>query len=125
MQAMRISNLRTRRQSGATTVGLLLLGLALAVGLVIAAAVVSASLERIKLAGDKITVKGYAEEKVVSDAGTWRATVTVRAADLQSGYRELEADTASVLQMLESVAGAGAAVTTSTVNARPQYEVGQ
>ena len=47
MPGMRISNLCTRRQSGATTVGLLLLGLALAAGLVIAAAVVSASLERI------------------------------------------------------------------------------
>src|SRR5512139_1933856 len=115
---------RRHRQAGATTVGLLLLGLSLAIGLVAAAAVVGSSLERIKLAGDKITVKGYAEEKVVSDAGTWRATVTVRAADLQSGYRALEADTARVLKMVESVAGAGAAITTSTVNARPQYEVG-
>ena len=113
-----------RRQSGATTLGLLLLGLALAVGLVVAAAVVSRSLERIKLAGDKITVKGYAEEKVVSDAGTWRATVTVRAADLQSGYRVLEADTARVREMLESVAGVPAVVTTSPVSARPQYEIG-
>jgi hypothetical protein len=115
---------RRHRQSGATTVGLLLLGLSLALGLVVAAAVVGSSLERIKLAGDKITVKGYAEEKVVSDAGTWRATVTVRAADLQSGYRALEADTARVLKLVESVAGAGAAVTSSTVNARPQYEIG-
>ena len=113
-----------RRQSGATTLGLLLLGLALAIGIVIAAAIVGSSLERIKLAGDKITVKGYAEEKVTSDAGTWRATVTVRAADLPSGYRKLEADTARVLQLLESVAGANAGVTLSPINARPQYEIG-
>jgi len=112
------------RQAGATTLGLLLLGVALALGLVAAAAVVGSALERIKLAGDKITVKGYAEEKVVSDAGTWRATVTVRAADLQSGYRELESDTARVVKMLESFAGASAAVATSPVNARPQYEIG-
>jgi hypothetical protein len=121
---MRNCEARWHRQSGATTLGLLLLGLALALGLVAAAALVGSSLERIKLAGDKITVKGYAEEKVVSDAGTWRATVTVRAADLQSGYRALEADTARVLKMLESVAGASAAVTTSPANARPQYEIG-
>lgn len=70
-----------RRQTGATTIGRLLLGLALAIGLVASSIVVSRSLERIKLAGDKITVKGYAEEKVVSDAGTWRGTVTVRAAE--------------------------------------------
>jgi hypothetical protein len=121
---MRKRDTHRGRQSGATTVGLLLLGLALAAGLVIAAAVVGSSLERIKLAGDKITVKGYAEEKVVSDAGTWRATVTVRAGDLQSGYRELEADSARVLQLLASVAGESAAVTATPVNARPQYEIG-
>jgi hypothetical protein len=111
------------RQAGATTLGLLLLGLALAVGMVAAAAVVSRSLERIKLAGDKITVKGYAEERVVSDAGTWRATLTVRAPDLQSGYRALEADTAQVQEMLGAVAG-GAVVVTSPVTARTQYEMG-
>lgn len=113
-----------RRQSGASTLGLLLLGLALGVGLVAAAGLVSRSLERIKLAGDKITVKGYAEEKVLSDAGTWRATVTVRAGDLQSGYRALEADTTRVRALLESVAGASAAVSVSSVAARPQYEMG-
>ena len=112
-----------RRQAGATTLGLLLLGLALAVGLVAASAVVSRSLERIKLAGDKITVKGYAEEKVVSDAGTWRATVTARAPDLQSGYRVLEADTERVREMLQAVAGSSTVVT-SPVTARPQYEMG-
>ncbi len=82
------------------------------------------SLERIKLAGDKITVKGYAEEKVVSDGGTWRATVTVRAGDLQSGYRVLEAHTARVKSLLESVAGAASPVAISSVTARPQYEIG-
>jgi len=114
----------SRDQAGASTLGLLLLGLALAVGIVIAAGVVSRSLERIKLAGDKITVKGYAEESVISDAGTWRATVTVRASDLQSGYRALEADTAKVKALLESVAGASAAVSVSPVATRPQYEIG-
>jgi uncharacterized protein len=121
---MRHHDSRRHRQAGATTVGLLLLGLALAAGLVIAAAVVGNSLERIKLAGDKITVKGYAEEKVVSDAGTWRATVTVRSADLQSGYRALEADAARVLKLLGSLTGESANVATSPVNSRPQYEIG-
>jgi hypothetical protein len=121
---MRIRNLQTGRQAGATTLGLLLLGLALAIGLVVAAAVVGSSLERIKLAGDKITVKGYAEEKVVSDAGTWRATVTVRAADLQSGYRKLEDDSARVLKLLQAVAGDAASASISPINARPQYEIG-
>jgi len=121
---MHLASPRARSQSGTSTLGFLLLGLCLAIGLVTAAAIVSSSLERIKLAGDKITVKGYAEEKVVSDAGTWRATVTVRAPDLQSGYRRLEADTERVMAMLGKVVGDSAAVSTAPINARPQYEIG-
>jgi len=113
-----------RRQSGESTAGFLLLGVALAIGLIVAAFVVSRSLERIKLAGDKITVKGYAEEKVVSDAGTWRGVITVRAGDLQAGYRVLEADTARVLQLLKSTVGADAAVSSSPATTRPQFEIG-
>jgi len=104
---------------------LLLLGLALAAGLVDCRRRRRRSLERIKLAGDKITVKGYAEEKVVSDAGTLACDGDgAGPADLQSGYRELEADTASVLKMLATVAGESATVTTTAVKCRPQYEVG-
>jgi hypothetical protein len=69
---MRSIDFPRRRQGGSTTPGLLLLGLALAVGLVLSASIVSRSLERIKLAGDRIRVKGYAEERVISDAGTCR-----------------------------------------------------
>ena len=124
MRAMRNMQTPPRLQAGQSTPGLLGLGLALAIGLVVAAGLVSRSLERIKLAGDRITVKGYAEERVVSDAGTWRGTVTARAADLQSGYRQLEADSARVRAMLESVAGAGAGVAVAPVATRPQYEIG-
>ena len=112
-----------RRQSGQSTLAFLSLGLALAAGLIVSAALVSRSLERIKLAGDRITVKGYAEETVVSDAGTWRGTVTVRGADLQAGYRRLEADSVRVRQLLESAAGPDATLLVSPVTARPQYEI--
>jgi hypothetical protein len=103
---------------------MLLLGITLALGLVVSAVVVSHSLERIKLAGDKITVKGYAEEKVVSDAGTWRGTVAVRAADLQAGYGELEKDSARVMQLLKATAGEGAVVSMAPVTTRTVYETG-
>jgi len=113
-----------RSQVGNTTPGMLLLGLTLALGLIVSAVVVSRSLERIKLAGDKIMVKGYAEERVVSDAGTWRGSVTVRASDLQAGYRELENDTARVRAMLEATAGDAAAVSVGSVSTRTVYEIG-
>ncbi len=113
-----------RSQVGNTTLGMLLLGLTLALGLIVSAVVVSRSLERIKLAGDKIMVKGYAEERVVSDAGTWRGSVTVRASDLQAGYRELENSTARVRAMLEATAGDAAAVSVGSVSTRTVYEIG-
>jgi hypothetical protein len=92
------------RQRGQTTLAFLALGLALAIGLVLAAWIVASSLERIKLAGDKITVKGSAEEKVVSDAGTWRAIVSARAPELQGAYDRLEADTARVVKLVQAIA---------------------
>jgi hypothetical protein len=116
---------RPGRQGGQATAGFLGLGLALAAGLVLAAWVVSSSLERIKLAGDKITVKGYAEEKVVSNAGTWRAIVSVRAPDLPAAYGKLEQDSSRVQQFVASVAGADASkLQTGTVNTQTLFEFG-
>ena len=113
------------RQRGQSTVAFLALGAALAVGLVLAAWIVASSLERIKLAGDKITVKGYAEEKVVSDAGTWRAIVSVRAPDLSTAYSKLESDSARVVKYIGSVAGADAEkLQQGTVNTRTVDEFG-
>jgi hypothetical protein len=113
------------RQRGQSTVAFLALGVALALGLVLAAWIVASSLERIKLAGDKITVKGYAEEKVVSDAGTWRAIVSARAPDLATAYGKLDADSARVAKYIESVAGADAkALQQGTVTTQTVYEFG-
>jgi hypothetical protein len=109
------------RQRGNSTLGLLLLGATLATGLVIAAALVAGSLERIKLAGDRITVKGYAEEKVVSDAGTWRGSVVVRGRDLPSGARELEASASRLQALLQTLAGDAATLTVGPINSRPLY----
>jgi hypothetical protein len=113
------------RQRGQSTVAFLALGVALALGLVLAAWIVASSLERIKLAGDKITVKGYAEEKVVSDAGTWRAIVSVRAPDLPAAYRKLEEDSVRVVKYLESVAGTDTKnLQQGTVNTQTIFEFG-
>jgi len=116
---------RPGRQGGQATAGFLALGLALATGLVLAAWIVSSSLERIKLAGDKITVKGYAEERVVSDAGTWRAIVSVRAPDLPTAYGKLEKDSGRVQEFVASVAGADVSkLQPGTVNTQTLFEFG-
>lgn len=119
------SSSSSRGQRGQTTAGFLALGIALAVGLVLAAWIVSASLERIKLAGDKITVKGYAEEKVVSDAGTWRAIVSVRAPDLSTAYGKLEKDSVRVREFVASLEGADVSkLLPGTVNTQTLFEFG-
>jgi len=117
--------LAVARQHGQSTVAFLALGAALAIGLVLAAWIVASSLERIKLAGDKITVKGYAEEKVISDAGAWRAIVSVRAPDLATAYGKLAADSARVVTYIGSVVGADAErLQQGTVNTQTVYEFG-
>jgi hypothetical protein len=112
-------------QRGHATLGFLALGLALAAGLVLAAWIVATSLEHIKLAGDKITVKGYAEERVVSDAGTWRAIVSARANDLPAAYARLEQDSERVARFVASLAGEGTEkLQSGTVNTQTLFEFG-
>ena len=53
------------RQRGQSTTAFLALGVSLALGLVLAAWLVAASLERIKLAGDKITDQAKEAAKVL------------------------------------------------------------
>jgi hypothetical protein len=115
--------LGARRQAGQSTAAFLALGVALAIGLVLAAWIVASSVERIKLAGDRITVKGYAEERVVSDAGTWRAVVSVRAPDLPAAYRRLEADSARVTSLVASLADASK-LQSGSVSSQTLFEFG-
>jgi uncharacterized protein len=124
MTSRRTNTRYPRLQRGQATAGFLALGVALAAGLVIAAWIVASSLERIKLAGDRITVKGYAEETVVSDAGTWRAILSARANDLPTAFGKLEYDSARVAKFVESVAGpeVAARLQRGTVNTQTLYE---
>jgi len=115
---------RRASQRGQTTLGFLALGIALALGLVLAAWIVAGSLERIKLAGDKIVVKGYAEEKVISDAGSWRAIVTMRGSDLESAYRGLESNSARLVKLVGSAAGDKAKLQSGVINTQPIFEFG-
>jgi len=111
-------------QRGQTTAAFLALGLALAIGLVLAAWIVAGSLERIKLAGDKIVVKGYAEQKVVSDAGAWRAIVSVRGPNLETAFRGLQADSARLVKLVATVGADKAQLAPGSVNTQTIFEIG-
>jgi len=80
--------------------GLLGIGVALAGGLVLSAVVAGRAFKEVKLAGQTITVKGYAEQAIRSDWASWRGHVSTRAEDLGTGYERLEADVQKVLAWL-------------------------
>jgi len=74
------------------SIGLLWLGLALALGLIISSLLLSSALESIKSGEQTVTVKGYAEKNITSDLGVWNGYVSVRSYDLVSGYSKLQTD---------------------------------
>jgi len=102
--------------------GLALLGVTIAAGLVLATGLAGATFERVRRAGDRITVKGYAEEHVVSDTGVWRGNLTARAADLKSAYAKLDADATRVRAFLAERTAGEAQVEAGSVNMNVQYE---
>jgi len=88
--------------STGNSVGLIGLGLSLAVGMIIAAFILSGTLEKIKAGEQSISVKGYAEKNIKADLGVWRAFISVRSYDLVSGYSKLQTDVDVLLKYLES-----------------------
>jgi hypothetical protein len=60
------------------------------------------SFERVKLGGQVVTVKGYAEKPIVSDFGQWSAEIVERHADRTTAYRQLEESRAKTLAYLEN-----------------------
>jgi hypothetical protein len=96
--------------------GLLLLGAALALGLVISAAIGAGALTRIKLSHQTIEVKGYAEKLVTSDWAVWTASFSVRAPALADGYRTLSDQRERVLAFLVSLGLAAKDVAMASVD---------
>ena len=103
--------------------GLILLGVFLAVGLVAASFVVSGAMERIKRAGDTITVKGYAEVRVTSDTASWAGNLVARARTLPEAYAIIERSTARTTAFLTSQGIGVDQITAEPVNVMPRYRV--
>ncbi|MBW1817642.1 MAG: SIMPL domain-containing protein [Deltaproteobacteria bacterium] len=106
----------------ASASGLLLLGLFLGIAMVLSAYVVSTTLLRIKAANEKITVKGFAEKRVVSDVAVWTGKVVTRSHDLKSAYEKLEKDIARVLDYLKGHGIEPDDMETSSVTTMTRYK---
>ena len=102
--------------------GLSLLGLLLAVGIIISTLVISNTVERVKTQNQRITVKGFAERTITSDIAVWSGQITSRAPDLVGAYDNLQADLQKVLSYLKDQGVGGDEITTSSVTTSLQYK---
>lgn len=101
------------------------IGLFLALGIIIAAYLVSDAMKFIKRSNETITVKGYAEKDIVSDMANWSGQYARRSYDLVSGYNTLERDKELVLQYLKKQGFREEQIKFQPVNSYPVYEINQ
>jgi hypothetical protein len=103
--------------------GTVLLGVALALGLIISTAIGMRTVERIKITNRTISVKGYAEKDIVSDWARWGGSFKVKTAELVAGYAELEADLEKVIAYLKAQGVPEELIVVSSVSTTTQYKL--
>jgi len=79
---------------------LIIFTLTMPVAVVISTHLARASFEKVKLRGQTITVKGYAEKPIRSDYAEWSASVIARDPDRTAAYDQLAAQMAKVRAFL-------------------------
>lgn len=80
---------------------LIIFGATLPLGVVLSTHLARRSFEKVKLRGQTITVKGYAEQRITSDLAMWSARVSVDDPDRTTAYKNLERDRTLLLDYLE------------------------
>jgi len=103
--------------------GLVLLGVALALGLIISTAIAMRTVERIKITNRTITVKGYAEKEIVSDWAQWQGSFKVKTINLVAGYGKLEDDLEKVMVYLRSEGVSKGNIVVSSVSTTTQHKL--
>lgn len=66
------------------------LGIALAIGLIFSAHLVTQTLERLKSSDRTVDVKGYAERKITADYAVWQVNVIARGKEIASCFAAME-----------------------------------
>jgi uncharacterized protein len=77
------------------------LGLLFSLTILLSVYLLTSTLETLAWRNSKISVKGYAEQKISSDYATWHGTLTTRGASLEEAYSRLEEHLNLVLDYLE------------------------
>jgi len=99
---------------------------AIAVGIVISAAIISGAALEVKRSRNTITVTGSARMQVASDYVVWRGSIVVNAATMQAASKEVHENRARVQKFFAEKAIADTAVEFKTVysNAHQEYKDG-
>lgn len=106
-----------------SSLGPVVLGIALALGLIISTSIAMRTVERIKITNRTITVKGYAEKEIVSDWAQWQGSFKVKTVDLVAGFGKLEDDLEKVMAYLASEGVSRNDVVVSSVSTTTQHKL--
>lgn len=100
-----------------------ILGIILAIGLVVAALVVSVALYKIRGLDNTLSVTGSAKVAVTSDKVTWSTMITrpTRISTLQTGYAQIAADLVKVKKFLTESGIPESEITFGTVSFEENY----
>lgn len=93
---------RMSESSTSSKIGMIMLGLTLAFGMVTSTLIATRSAENIAQKSQRITVKGLAEKNVKADLAVWRPIVNVRGSNLQDAYARLQENVSAFKHFLKS-----------------------
>lgn len=95
-------------------------GVALAIGLIIAATIFGWFFSRTRRADEAITVTGSAKRRITSDLVVWSAGVTAQAATLSEAYKQIAESTPKIKEYLLGKGIPEAQMTVSSITTTPQ-----
>ena len=106
-----------------TWIGLTLLGICLAIGIIVSALLVARTVEKVKIQNQRIQIKGFAEQKITSDLAVWQSRITTRSPDLVTAYNKLKQDLQKVLSYLGQKGIDRKDIEVSSVSTTIQYQL--
>lgn len=106
-----------------TWIGLTLLGICLAIGIIISSLLIAKTVEKVKIQNQRIQVKGFAEKIITSDLVVWQGRITTRSTELVTAYSKLQKDLQKVLAYLEQKGINKDKVDVSSVTTTVQYQL--
>jgi uncharacterized protein len=112
-----------RKEGNNSWIGLMLLGVSLAIGIIISTFVIAKTVEKVKVQNQRIQIKGFAEQKITSDLAVWQSRITTRSQDLVTAYNKLKQDLQKVLTYLEQKGIDKNDIEVSSVSTIIQYQL--